>query len=278
VLNLAGVYLGPEEELLNGDLRHLAGEGKAVLARAREANPGGFWEHYRIMRLNERILREQGGNWREPPELQPGWERSDRLAAERQEARAMLEQSFDGHRLWGWKDPRMSLTLPFCQSLAPVMLHVICVRNPADVAESLRRRDGISFEDGIALWLRYMTAALVHTSSRPRLLVPFEGYFGESRVLLERLARFASGGGTRYDAEGLPAAINLGLWRNRSSPEEAVAHPRMPSDAASLYLSLRELLASLPNGGPAGGDPSLEAGVDAHARKLSGAREGLERG
>lgn len=105
VLSLAGVYLGPEEELLGGDLRQLAGEGEQVLAKARNSNPEGHWEHYRLMRLNERILRTLGGNWREPPPMAPGWESSAELAGLREEAEAILAETFAGHELWGWKDP-----------------------------------------------------------------------------------------------------------------------------------------------------------------------------
>ena len=169
LLSLAGVYLGPEEELLQKDLHQLAGEGEAVLARAREANPEGFFEHYRMTRLNERILRAMGGNWREPPALPEGWEESEALAAEREDARALLDRSFAGRSLWGWKDPRNSLTLPFWQSLIPDLRYVICLRNPIDVASSLRKRDRISLEQGLDLWLAYVAGALINTSGQPRI-------------------------------------------------------------------------------------------------------------
>jgi hypothetical protein len=267
VLNLAGVYLGPEEELLQKDLRQLAGEGEAVLARARETNPEGFWEHYRLMRLNERVLRKLGGSWREPPELPPGWESSKELAAEREEARALLEESFGGHDLWGWKDPRNCLTLPLWQALVPQMRYVICLRNPIDVAGSLRRRDGISLQQGLDLWLAYLARALINTSGRPRLLVSYESYFRDRDGTASRLARFAGRDGALSAAKAaskLVEAVDERLWRNRTALDDVVRDSRVPGDVASLHL-LTEMLASLPPAPPAG----LRAAVDLYAERLN---------
>jgi hypothetical protein len=60
VLNLLGVFLGPEDRLI----------------RPATDNPRGFWEHGPIMRLNQRILARLGGHGFKPPACVPGWERS----------------------------------------------------------------------------------------------------------------------------------------------------------------------------------------------------------
>ena len=246
VLNLLGVYLGEDEELLGGDLRQLAGEGEAVVARARETNPEGFWEHYRIMRLNERILRALGGSWREPPSLQAGWEASSTLEAEREEARLLLEGSFAGRPLWGWKDPRNALTLPFWQQLLPQMRYVICLRNPLDVASSLQRRDGMSLAEGIDLWQAYVTSALANTSGGPRLFVPYERHFEEPWKIAEQLARFVGREDALDDVEirrRITEAVDERLWRHRTTPREAIEDERVPATARALH-SLTESLAS----------------------------------
>jgi O-antigen biosynthesis protein len=219
VLDLAGVYLGPMDELLGTELRQLAGEGEDVLAKARSSNPEGHWEHYRLMRLNERILRALGGSWREPPEMPPGWESSPELAAERDEARALLFESFAGHELWGWKDPRSSLTLPFWQCLIAEMRYVICLRNPLDIAASLERREGMSVAQALALWRVYVAAALAQTAGRPRLLVRYEDFFADRVGTAQRLARFVGCGRAFDDWEGqrrLAETVDERLWRNRS--------------------------------------------------------------
>jgi glycosyltransferase involved in cell wall biosynthesis len=273
VLNLAGVYLGPDEELLGGELRHLAGEGEAVLARAKEANPDGFWEHYRLMRLNERILRAMGGNWRDPPSLEPGWEESESLAPLRDEARALLTESFDGLALWGWKDPRNSLTLPFWQRLLPEMRYVICLRNPLEVAGSIERRDGIPLRQGVELWLRYVAHALVNTSGRPRIFVPYANYFEDPQGTAARLAAFAGRDHAFDDTEArrhLAEVVDERLWRHRSSIGELFRGDAVPPEAAALQL-LTELLATTRPGGFEGRDDEsagLPAAIDRLAESL----------
>lgn len=273
VLNLIGVYLGPDEELLTGELRQLAGEGDEVLAGAREANPSGFWEHYRIMRLNERILRSMGGSWRDPPSLPPGWESSAELEAEREEARALLEESFAGRRLWGWKDPRNSLTLPFWQQLLPEMRCVICLRNPLDVAISLQKRDGMPLEQGFGLWLAYLANALVNTSVRPRILVPYESHFEAPEEVATRLAGFVGRREAIDSPEaraGLAAAVDEKLWRNRTPLEAWAGAGSVPDEAVSLHL-LTEALASSPDGAAVSGDGNgWEQAVDRYAARLLG--------
>lgn len=176
VLNLCGVELGAAEDLLAGG----------------SANPGGMWEHVDFMLLNERLLKQLGGTWKDLPELPPGWQRSGELHSLREEARALVDR-FGGCRLWGWKDPRNSVTLPFWQELVPRMRYVICLRNPVDVAASLRRRNRMSAERALSLWLEYTDAALRHTEGGPRIVVSYEEYFDEWRVPAERIVRFLGG-------------------------------------------------------------------------------------
>jgi hypothetical protein len=247
VLDLAGVYLGPREELLSEDLRQLAGEGESVLEKARSSNPRGHWEHYRLMRLNEGILRLLGGSWREPPPMPPGWESSRELDGVREEAGAIIAESFDGHQLWGWKDPRNSLTLPFWQRLVPQMRYVVCLRNPVDVATSLRKRDGMAVEKGLELWRTYVTAALAGTSGRPRLLVPYGAYFADGPATAAHLARFVGRDGAFEGREGeykLAEAIDERLWRNRTPADEVALDGRLPDEVASVHLLTERLVAA----------------------------------
>ena len=95
-----------------------------------------------------------GGTWSEPPVLGAGWETDTALGDLRQRARAVIHQDFGAAPLWSWKNPRTCLTLPFWQRLLPSMRYVICLRNPIDVARSLRRRNGFSLDKGTEEGLR----------------------------------------------------------------------------------------------------------------------------
>ncbi len=94
VLNVLGVDLGPEEHLM----------------RPSSANPAGHWESKPIQGINDEILSRFGGTWFRPPELVAGWERTPELAEPRKQARELIDADFSDSDLWGFKDPRNSLT------------------------------------------------------------------------------------------------------------------------------------------------------------------------
>jgi hypothetical protein len=78
---------------------------------------------------------------------------------------------------WGWKDPRNSITMPFWRSLLPDAKVVICVRNPAEVAASLSRRNNLSVAASSRLWLQYYESLLTHVPHERRVITVYENYF-----------------------------------------------------------------------------------------------------
>lgn len=174
LLNLLGVYLGPQNRLVE----------------PASANPKGFWEHRRFVNINNNILWKLGGHTHEPPVFSPEWQDQAELDDLRQRARSMIEEDFAGRDLWGWKDPRTCLTLPFWQRLLPPMRYVICVRHPTAVARSLIHRDRMSLVGSLNLWLVYMRSALTYTADQRRVIVLYDAVIDDWHSQLERLAEF----------------------------------------------------------------------------------------
>ena len=121
VLNLCGLHLGRADDLIPPG----------------PDNPDGFWEHRHFVAINDALLAAFGGTWDAPPSLPPGWHEDPKLTPAYRRA-AELIREFRGSSGWGWKDPRNSLTLPFWRHLLPDMRVVVCLRNPLEVAASLR--------------------------------------------------------------------------------------------------------------------------------------------
>lgn len=174
VLNVLGVYLGPQD----------------CLIAPRHDNPKGFWEHKRIVALNKELIGGPGGDIRISPDFQPKCMEARDLHKMRQQALSIIKSDFQGAEIWGWKDPRNCLTLPFWQSMLPQMHYVICVRHPVHSAQSLQKRDGTSLLEGIHSWLVHMTSGLEATSGQPRIIVAYEEMMQNPDVVLERLAAF----------------------------------------------------------------------------------------
>ncbi len=226
ILNLLGVYLGPKPHIM----------------RPGPDNPKGYWEHHIITALNDEILTRLGGSWHEPPVFPPGWESSPDLADLRQRARAILQADFATAELWGWKDPRTCLTLPFWQKLLPPMRYVICLRNPVDVARSLERRNNFSFEKGIQLWLTHVTSALQHTANQPRLFVFYEELMEDWECEVKRLVAYIGKpelAGQEEIQRAIQEFIEEELQHHRTSLINAVDEPKLAFPAKALYMVLR---------------------------------------
>ena len=89
----------------------------------------------------------------------------------------LLIEGFDSAELWGWKDPRNSLTLPFWQKLLPGMKTLIMVRNPLEVAHSMRERNGTSYSFGLRLWEIYNRRLIETASEQERLVTHYDLFF-----------------------------------------------------------------------------------------------------
>lgn len=112
--------------------------GSNVLS-ADSGNPHGYWEDTHWLNLNKRILALAGGDWYYiPPEAeiikagkQPDVKREiKRLVKEREK-----------YPLWGFKDPRTTLTI---RVYLPYLINphfIVCFRSPLEIAKSLYRRN-----------------------------------------------------------------------------------------------------------------------------------------
>jgi GT2 family glycosyltransferase/glycosyltransferase involved in cell wall biosynthesis len=172
LLHACGLYLGPKDELMP----------------AQADNPDGFWEHLGFVALNDELLNELGGAWDLPPKRDENFAHAG-LDPLRMKARLLVEK-FDSAGLWGWKDPRNSLTLPFWQNLLPGMKTLIMVRNPLEVAHSMKERNGISYSFGLRLWEIYNRRVIETASDQERLVAHYDLFFQDPESELRRIAHF----------------------------------------------------------------------------------------
>src|SRR5215510_6122885 len=172
LLHCCGLELGPESELMP----------------PQADNPEGFWEHLGFVALNDEILSELGGAWDLPPEANEDFS-SAPLDPLRLKARLLIEK-FESVSVWGWKDPRNSLTLPFWQQQLPGLKTVIVVRNPLEAAHSMRERNGTSYSFGLRLWEIYNRRLVEGAKSKDRLITHYDFFFQEPELELQRITDF----------------------------------------------------------------------------------------
>ena len=226
ILNLLGVYLGEPP----------------TIANAGWDNPKGYWEHQSIAVLNEEILERFGGRWDDPPAFPAHWTSDPRLADLRERARSLLLRDFSSQPVWGWKDPRTCLTIPFWQELVGPMHYVVCLRNPCDVLASLSTRNGMGPERAERLWLLHVQSALTQTSGHPRLFVFYDDVMTDWATELGRMATFI-GRPERAADPAVKAAVGefleKELCHHRSSLTDLAANQRISVATKNLYIELR---------------------------------------
>lgn len=170
ILNITGLYLGDK------DILH---------TQSFDSNKKGHWENLKILEINEKILALFGGDWKSPPVFPEKWEDDQRLNYLYEDAFKLLKKMECKNIIWGFKEPRTCLTLPFWQKIIPNMLFVIPYRHPADVALSLQKRNNFNFHRGLLLYLSYWNSILKFTHNKKRVFVDFNKLFEKDNLKLE---------------------------------------------------------------------------------------------
>jgi GT2 family glycosyltransferase len=219
-LKLGAVYFGEECDLFEPS----------------EENPDGYWEHLRFVALNDEILARLGGGWERPPDIPPRFD-DERLRDLRTDAKRLI-RDFRGRDPWAWKDPRNSLTIGLWAQIVPDLAVVICVRNPLEVAISLRRRAMFSYTNSLELWESYNRRVLQATAEGRRLVTDYESYFSRPRAELRRLLAFAGVPATRGILDRACAALNEHL-RHSSFTVHDLLEANVAPQIVELYVMLR---------------------------------------
>ncbi|MFM7244496.1 MAG: glycosyltransferase [Planctomycetaceae bacterium] len=113
---------------------------------------------------------------------------------------------------WGWVDAGGSLAVPVWLAAHPTARVVVCLRNPLEVAASLRDRHGVPIEAGLAAWSSHAHAILGATRPDRRIVIHYDTLRHDVVAAAMHLA-------TRLS---LPAPADLGgcrrAWRDGRSP------------------------------------------------------------
>jgi hypothetical protein len=173
-LNISGVPLG--ENLLP----------------ATPENAKGYWENVEVLSIHDTLLGGLGLAWDDVRPLPNGWQRSTEAVVAREALRDWIVREFGQTTIWGVKDPRLCrlipLWLPVLRELAIEPVALIVVRNPREVAASIKARDG--WLDGVSelLWLRHLAEAEAASRHIRRCAITYEQLLASPVETLTRVA------------------------------------------------------------------------------------------
>lgn len=156
-----------------------------------EWNPKGYFEEKKIVEFNNRLLDLCGLRW--DSNVVPSEQHAQVWAQEQSTGVQLLLELFSGTQVWGFKDPRMCLLGSFwkpvfaSQGVSPRLLFVL--RDPAEVANSLARRDGIAVKRTAWLWFAHLLGSLEYIEEHSDLcLIDFAALLRDPAMVLGKLA------------------------------------------------------------------------------------------
>lgn len=232
---------------LSGVACSLGASAPNNLLPANFANPNGYWESLPLVQAHSELLASADSSWDDWRRLDPRWYGSEDAPRFRRRIRDILESEYDEKPLFVVKDPRLCRFLPFflsvLEEMAVTPVALLSLRDPLEVAFSLRRRDGFPISKSIALWLRHVLEAELQSREMPRCTISYENLLKDWRLEMGR-AGGATGVAWPADPETSAASIEKFLVKDlhheRSESAGLQKHPDLQFLAAETYRLLLE--------------------------------------
>ena len=213
-----------------------------------EWNPRGFWESKHLFAIHECLLTSVGSCWHDYQRLDPVWLETE---AERQRHRERIKdgisQEFGESPSFVLKDPRICRFVPLILSILDELnarpVAVLQIRNPLEVAFSLRQRDGFTLPKSLLMWLRHVLDAEYSSRSIQRFFLHYESLLLDWRTCLRRMTNQLDlalpPGPNEFDE--IDSFLTAELRRQRVSAEQLKTHPEIGSWIKDTYAIISRL-------------------------------------
>jgi hypothetical protein len=216
--------------LLAGALASLGVDLGSRLIEGDDNNEEGYFEHQAIVALHKQAQLILDRRWTGPkgaldyPSVWWTWPQIRELRAE---LKGIVEQELAAARgPWGFKDPRTTRLLPMWQEIFAELdvepFYFLSVRNPAAVAASIAKRDGLSAVRSQALWLQHNLDALRDLRGQRLHVLEYDRWFTDLDGQAERLWMALGGAQAARTAEiveALSGLVHQGLRHHQARPD-----------------------------------------------------------
>ncbi|MFA7193967.1 MAG: glycosyltransferase [Candidatus Paceibacterota bacterium] len=177
ILNILGVDLGKRLLLPSND------------------NPKGYFEHSDITTLNREFLNSYGlDDDGILGELPTDWLYDEKVKNFKEKIKIIIKNDFSGTELFGLKDPRISILLPvyieLFKELEIDLRLIISNRSVQDVANSLNKRNGLSFFDSVMAYKYYYRIIKAYCESVYHIHVSYDDLFLNPKNVVDKIYNF----------------------------------------------------------------------------------------
>ena len=159
----------------------------------RQDNTKGFFELLDINKLNDRIFDSLHSSWDSLYALPEDWWNGCDIDGYRKEISEVIKTNFENAGIISIKDPRLCRLLPLWsevfEELGIKPYFIIPLRNPLEIAYSLRNRDEFSLEKSLLLWMIYMLDAELYSRKYPRVFTTYYGLLQDTSNTISSISR-----------------------------------------------------------------------------------------
>ena len=213
------------------------------LVPADQSNPRGYWESKPLIALHDELLQALDSSWDDWRHPGSRWKESDAATRFAGRIRLAIDEEFGNAPMFVMKDPRLCRTLPYWMSIleksgirtAPLII----LRNPLEVAESLRERDGFTFEKSMLLWLRHNLDVEYETRHLQRNIVTLDALLEDWKLLaVQSGARLGVTWQRQPPMQDVRDFLDNEMHNHRSTQAELDAHTEVPHWVKAAYRAL----------------------------------------
>ena len=162
------------------------------LLPANEHNASGYWESYDLMAIHDEMLQAAGTSWQDTGSIPQLWHNPQLIGRYRARIVKALKTQYTDSTLMVIKDPRIlrfvPLTVAALQDIDVEPKFIISLRNPLEVANSLKARDGLSLLKSLLLWLDYTLCSERATRGFQRAFVDYDDLMMDWRETIRSAA------------------------------------------------------------------------------------------
>jgi hypothetical protein len=208
------------------------------------------------------LLRSIDASGHLPPPITLDWDGVKDHAVRTAEAQRWYENAHsDGPVMV--KDPRMCLTLGFWRKALPApMAAVFVVRDPVEVARSLKTRTNQPMSLGLSLWDRFVRSASLGLNGLPTLVVTYDQMLSEPLEGTGKVVEFLNQLGIRVSSDAAERAsswFDPSLHHERSELDE---YTEMASVQREIFSHLSSVAGIHPSWDPPTSFPEPALWVD----------------
>ncbi|MFQ5752659.1 MAG: sulfotransferase family protein [bacterium] len=194
-----------------------------MLMPADDWNASGYWEYLPLVNFNDNLLASIKATWFVPPVGDELLREKARESNFKHKAVKLFSTMKNGGEIWFWKDPRVSILLPFWQKIWDQVIYVVCLRAPVDIAISLKKRNGFPISASLLIWQIYMLSILKNTADEQGIIfIDYDEILQQPVQQCQRLCTFLDNWvgcskNTYHKTEYMAQAVNMKLSHNKSS-------------------------------------------------------------